>query len=162
MHRVLVVLSLLLALVVAAVPAAVGATPGVVVSQLYAGGGNSGATYTNDFVELFNPGSSSVDLTGWTVQYASSASTSWQATSLSGSIVPGRYYLVQLASTAAVGAPLPTPDAVGTTNLAASGGKVGLVASAMPQTCGASAGSCSDPSPAIEGTRSGPGTVTRV
>jgi hypothetical protein len=45
MHRVPVVLSLLLALVVAAVPAAVGATPGVVVSQLYAGGGNSGATY---------------------------------------------------------------------------------------------------------------------
>ena len=143
MHRVLVVLSLLLALVVAAVPAAVGATPGVVVSQLYAGGGNSGATYTNDFVELFNPGSSSVDLTGWTVQYASSASTSWQATPLSGSIAPGRYYLVQLASTAAVGAPLPAPEATGTTNLAASGGKVGLVSSTTLLTCGATAGSCS-------------------
>ena len=50
-----------------------------------------------------------------------------QATPLSGSIAPGRYYLVQLASTAAVGAPLPAPDATGTTNLAASGGKVALV-----------------------------------
>jgi predicted extracellular nuclease len=143
MHRVPVVLSLFFALVVAAVPAAVGATPGVVVSQLYAGGGNSGATYTNDFVELFNPGSASVDLSGWTIQYASAAGTTWQPTPLSGSIAPGRYYLVQLASTAAVGAPLPTPEATGTTNLAASGGKVGLVSSATLLTCGATAGSCS-------------------
>ncbi len=142
MHRVPVVLSLLLALVVAAVPAAVGATPGVVVSQLYAGGGNSGATYTNDFVELFNPGSASADLSGWTIQYASAAGTTWQTTPLSGSIAPGRYYLVQLASTAAVGAPLPAPDATGTTNLAASGGKVALVSSATLLTCGATAGSC--------------------
>src|SRR5437762_2316876 len=143
MHRVPVVLSFLLALVVAAVPAAVGATPGVVVSQLYAGGGNSAASYTNDFVELFNPGSASVDLSGWTIQYSSSAGTSWQATPLSRSIAPGHYYLVQLASTAAVGAPLPAPDATGTTNLAASGGKVGLVSSTTLLTCGASAGSCS-------------------
>ena len=143
MHRVLVVLSLLLALVVAAVPAAVGATPGVVVSQLYAGGGNSGATYTNDFVELFNQGSASVDLSGWTIQYASAAATSWQATALSGSLAPGHYYLVQLASTAAVGAPLPAPDATGTTNLAASGGKVAVVSSTTLLACGATAGSCS-------------------
>ena len=40
------------------------------------------------------------------VQYASAASTSWSATPLSGSIQPGRHYLVQLASTAAVGAAL--------------------------------------------------------
>jgi Lamin Tail Domain len=142
MHRVPFVLSLLLAFVVAAVPAAVGATPGAVISQLYAGGGNSGATYSNDFVELFNPGSASVDLSGWTIQYASAAGTSWQATPLAGSLAAGHYYLVQLASTAAVGAALPTPDAIGTTNLAASGGKVGLVSSATPLTCGASAGSC--------------------
>src|SRR5436190_844753 len=101
MHRVPVVLSLLLALVVAAVPAAVGASSDVVVSQLYAGGGNSGATYTNDFVELFNPGSTSVDLSSWTIQYASTAGTSWQPTPLTGSIGPGHYYLVQLGSTAA-------------------------------------------------------------
>ena len=143
MHRVPVLVSLVLALVVAAVPAAVGASSTVVVSQLYASGGNSGATYTNDFVELFNPGSTSVDLSGWTIQYASAAGTSWQATPLSGSIGPGRYYLVQLASTAAVGSPLPTPDAIGTTNLAASGGKVAVVSSATLLTCGASAGSCS-------------------
>jgi len=124
-------------------PFAHGATSNVVVSQLYGGGGNAGASYTNDFVELFNRGSSPVDLSGWTVQYASAASTSWQTTALSGTLAPGRYYLVQLASTAAVGAPLPAPDTTGTTNLASAGGKVALVRDATALSCGASAGSCS-------------------
>ncbi|MFZ1795449.1 MAG: lamin tail domain-containing protein, partial [Dokdonella sp.] len=43
----------------------------VVISQVYGGGGNSGSTYTHDFIELFNAGSTAQDLTGWTVQYAS-------------------------------------------------------------------------------------------
>jgi predicted extracellular nuclease len=137
----------LLALLAAAagsilVPAARATSPDALISQVYAGGGNAGATYTNDFVELFNRGSTTVDLTGWSVQYASAASASWQATPLAGSLAPGRHYLVQLGSTAAVGAALPAPDATGTTNLAASGGKVALVRSATPLTCGASAGSC--------------------
>jgi Lamin Tail Domain len=123
--------------------AAHGASSDVVISQLYAGGGNSGATFTNDFVELLNRGSSAVDLSGWTVQYATAAGTSWQATALSGSLQPGRYYLVQLASSASIGSPLPSPDATGTTNLAASGGKVALVRDAAELICGASAGSCS-------------------
>ena len=92
------------------VPAARSASPDIVVSQVYAGGGNSGASFTHDFVELFNRGSTAVDISGWTVQYASAGGTSWQATALSGSIAPGRHYLVQLATAAAVGAPLPTPD----------------------------------------------------
>jgi len=32
----------------------------MVISQVYGGGGNSGATYKNDFVELFNNGTSAV------------------------------------------------------------------------------------------------------
>jgi hypothetical protein len=141
--RIRILVSLGAVALLLAVPLAHGATTGVVVSQVFAGGGNAGAPYANDFVELLNRGSSPVDLTGWTVQYASAASTSWQATALSGSIQPGRYYLVQLASTAAVGAALPTPDATGTTNLAATGGKVALVRDATALTCGAAAGSCS-------------------
>ncbi len=125
------------------VPLAHAASPDAVISQVYAGGGNAGASYTNDYVELFNRGGTTVDLTGWTVQYASASSTSWQTTALAGSIAPGRHYLVQLGSTAAVGAALPAPDATGTTNLAASGGKVALVRSATALTCGGSAGSCS-------------------
>jgi Lamin Tail Domain len=128
---------------VLAVPAARSASPDVVVSQLYAGGGNSGASFVNDFVELFNRGSTAIDVSGWTLQYASAAGTTWQATALTGSIGPGRHYLVQLASAGAVGSPLPTPDATGTTNLAVSGGKVAVVRDSSPLTCGGSAGSCS-------------------
>ena len=123
-------------------PAARSASADVVVSQLYAGGGNSGAAFTNDFVELFNRGGTAVDVGGWTIQYASAAGSSWQTTALSGSIAPGKRYLVQLASAAAVGSALPTPDASGTTNLANSGGKVAVVRAGTALTCGASAGSC--------------------
>ena len=119
------------------------ASAGVVVSQVYAGGGNAGAAFANDYVELFNRGSAAVDVGSWTLQYAPAAGTGWQTTALSGSIAPGRFYLVSLASTAAVGAALPKSDAAGTTNLAASGGKVALVRGAAALTCGAAAGSCS-------------------
>ena len=36
----------------------------VVVSQGYGGGGNSGATWRNDFIERENCGTATVDLTG--------------------------------------------------------------------------------------------------
>ena len=112
-------------------------------SEIYAGGGNAGASFANDYVELFNRGSSTIDLNGWSVQYATSTGTAWSATALFGTVAPGRKYLVQLASAAAIGAPLPTPDATGTTNLATSGGKVAIVHDSSPLTCGSSLGSCS-------------------
>jgi lamin tail-like protein len=149
MHRITLVAAIVAATILLAVPLAQGATTSVVISQVYAGGGNAGATYTNDFVELLNRGSTAVDLSGWSVQYASGSSTTWQATSLAGSLQPGRHYLVQLASTASVGAPLPTPEANGTSNLAASGGKVALVRAGTALTCGATAGSCAG-APALE------------
>ena len=139
----LVLFTLLVAGGVLAVPAARSASPDVVVSQVFAGGGNAGAPFANDFVELFNRGSTAVDVSGWSVQYASAAGTTWQVTALTGSVAPGRHFLVQLASAATAGAALPTPDATGTTNLAVSGGKVAIVRDATPLTCGAAAGSCS-------------------
>lgn len=103
----------------------------VVINEIYGGGGNSGAVYTHDFVELFNPSASTVDLSGWSVQYASAASSgSWQVTPLTGTIEPGRHFLVQLAG-GANGQALPTPDATGTTNLAATAGKIALVQSSV-------------------------------
>jgi uncharacterized protein len=142
MHR-LRLLPLAVAALLAVTPFAHAATGSIVVSQVFAGGGNSGAPYANDFVELLNRSSTAVDVSGWTVQYAPATSASWQATTLSGSIQPGHYYLVQLASSAAVGASLPTPDATGTTNLANTGGKLALVHDGTALTCGATAGSCS-------------------
>jgi hypothetical protein len=150
MHRIRLLAVLAFAGLLLAMPARPASLSGVVVSQVYAGGGNSGASYTNDFVEIFNGGSSAADLAGWSVQYASAASTSWSVTALAGSIQPGRYYLVQLASSGSVGAALPSPDTTGTTNLANSGGKVALVSATTALACGASAGSCSAASSVVD------------
>ncbi|MBP3983193.1 lamin tail domain-containing protein [Pseudoxanthomonas helianthi] len=100
----------------------------VVISQVYGGGGNSGATLKSDFIELRNNGATAVDLTGWSVQYASAAGTSWtNKTALSGSIQPGGYYLVKQADGAGGTTDLPTPDATGTIAMAGTAGKVALV-----------------------------------
>ena len=138
-----VLATIVLVLALLAVPAAQGASPDLVVSQVYAGGGNAGATFTNDFVELFNRGTTTVAVTGWTIQYASASGTTWQSTALTGSVPAGGSYLVQLASAAAIGSPLPAADATGTTNLANAGGKLALVRDGTLLTCGATAGSCS-------------------
>mgnify|MGYP003328890141 CR=1 FL=1 len=65
----------------------------LVISQVYGGGGNTGAPYTNDFVELFNPTASTVSVTGMSVQYASATGTTWAVAAITGSIAPGKYYL---------------------------------------------------------------------
>ncbi|MEW5719539.1 MAG: lamin tail domain-containing protein, partial [Chloroflexota bacterium] len=111
----------------------------IVISQIYGGGGNSGATYQNDFIELFNRGSTTINVTGWTVQYASAAGSSWTTTTLSGSIAPGQYYLIrQAAGTSCGGSPcgavLPAPDAIGNIAMSASAGKVALVNNTTPFT----------------------------
>jgi len=98
-----------------------------VVSQVYGGGGNSGATYKNDFIELYNPGTTAVAVGGWSVQYASSTGTSWQVTTLTGTIQPGAYYLVQEAAGTGGTTALPTPDAAGGIAMSATAGKVALV-----------------------------------
>ncbi|HLY86033.1 MAG TPA: lamin tail domain-containing protein [Gaiellaceae bacterium] len=139
----LLVLLSALALPFAAAPASGSGSGSIVVGALYASGGNTGAAYANDYVELFNRGAAAVAIDGWTIQYASAASTSWSTTALSGSIPAGGRYLVQLASGGANGAALPAADATGTSNLAATGGKVAVVDNATALTCGASAGSCS-------------------
>ena len=108
-------------------PAARGLSSGIVISQVYGGGGNSGATFKNDFIELFNRGSSPVTVTGWSVQYASAAGTTWQVTNITGTIPAGGYYLVQEAQGAGGTVNLPAPDATGTIPMAAGAGKVALV-----------------------------------
>jgi uncharacterized protein len=111
-------------------------SPDIVISQVYGGGGNSGATHRNDFIELFNRGGTTVSLSGWSVQYASAAGTTWLVTALSGTLAPGMHYLVGEASGGASGAALPTPDATGTTNMSATAGKVALVTNSTALGCG--------------------------
>jgi len=104
----------------------------VVISEVYGSGGNSGAVYRNDFVELYNPTYFTVALAGWSVQYASATGTgSWHASLLGGHILPFGYYLVQLAG-GTTGAALPAPDTTGSTNMSATAGKVALVRSTLP------------------------------
>jgi len=133
--RGLILLALLIAL--SCSPTAWSASSTMVISQVFAGGGNASAPYANDFVELFNRGSAVADLGGWSLQYASGSGSTWQPTALAGSVQPGGHYLVQLAS-GTVGAALPTPDAAGTSNLAVSGGKVALARVASALACGIS------------------------
>jgi uncharacterized protein (TIGR03437 family) len=107
-------------------------TPQIVISQVYGGGNNSGATFKNDYIELFNRGTTTVDLAGWSVQQAAAIGTSWSVTALcpSGSclIAPGKYFLVEEApSNPTIGADLPPADATGTSNLATGSGKIALV-----------------------------------
>lgn len=64
----------------------------LVLAEVYGGGGNTGAPaapYLNDFVELRNVGASEVDVSSYSVQYASAAGTSWGVTPLSGKIAAG-------------------------------------------------------------------------
>jgi predicted extracellular nuclease len=126
------VIALVLAMVFSFLPLqtrpAYAVSSGIVISQVYGGGGNSGATYKNDFIELFNRGSSAVSLSGWSVQYASSGGTSWSKTNLTAfSLAPGQYYLVQEAAGAGGTVNLPTPDATGSIAMSATGAKVALV-----------------------------------
>lgn len=107
------------------------------ISQIYGGGNNSGATYQNDFIEIFNSGNTTVNLSGWSVQYnPAGTTTTWSTTALSGSIAPGQYYLVKEAGGTTNGAVLPTADATGTINLNAATGKVALVNSTTALTGG--------------------------
>jgi uncharacterized repeat protein (TIGR01451 family) len=123
------------------------------ISQVYGGGGNSGAQFNRDFVELFNSGTAPVSINGWSIQYASATgpgsqqSTSdpfsgWITHSLPNfTIQPGRYYLVQMGvGTTFNGASLSVDhqaSVVGFTtgqvaNLSAASGKVALVNNSTP------------------------------
>uniref|UniRef100_Q01TW4 LTD domain-containing protein n=1 Tax=Solibacter usitatus (strain Ellin6076) TaxID=234267 RepID=Q01TW4_SOLUE len=115
------------------------------ISQVYGGGGNSGSTYTNDFIELFNQSNSAVDISAWSVQQVSATATgTWGVTPLcTGTCLlqPGHYYLVQESKGANGTTPLPTPDVItvdangiGGLALGAGSGKVALVNNTTPLT----------------------------
>jgi predicted extracellular nuclease len=112
---------------------------GVVISQVYGGGGNNGAPLHNDFIELFNAGANAQNLDGWSVQYASSAGSTWNnATALPAiTLQPGHYLLIAEAAGTGAGDPLPTADVTGTIAMSGTAAKVALV-----DTTTALSGSC--------------------
>ncbi|MEO7765991.1 MAG: choice-of-anchor J domain-containing protein, partial [Ferruginibacter sp.] len=115
--------------------------PAIVINEVYGGGGNSGADYKNDFIELYNPTGTAVSLNGWSVQYGSATGASWSGKSnLTGSIPAHGYFLVQESAGTGGTLDLPVPDATGTISLSGTAGKVALVASttALSGACPAS------------------------
>jgi uncharacterized protein len=109
----------------------------VVISQIYGAGGNSGAVLDSDFVELFNLGSTSVSLNGWSIQYVSSAGTSASSgTSYflpNVTLAPGQYFMMKGATgttciaTSTPSCPTFTADGTSAINLSGTTGKVFLV-----------------------------------
>ena len=104
----------------------------VVISEVYGGGGNSGAVYKNDFVELYNPTGCPDRPAGMSLQYRSATgtavATAGNRTILSGTIAAGGYFLVQDGAPApAAPRTCPRPTRSGTIPLAARGGQVCLV-----------------------------------
>lgn len=105
----------------------------LVISQVYGAGGNSGATYNADYIELHNVSSSAINLSGYSVQYASataSSTTSWIVASLtSGSIPAGGYYLIQTVAAGANGVAFTADVTLSPTTLSmgSTAGRVALV-----------------------------------
>ena len=114
---------------------AVSAQAQVVISQVYGGGGNSGAPVRSDYIELHNNSAATVSVDGWSVQYASAAGSSWQRTRSCRQhrrrrLLPGQAGRRRHAAAPA----LPTPDATGTIAMAGGAGKVALVNSTTSLT----------------------------
>ena len=108
----------------------------VVIHQVYGGGGNNDSTYLHDFVVLQNLSDEDVDLTGWSLQYASAAGVFdlSNVTSLSGTIAANGYYLIQQAAgtgTTQLALPL-TPDVISNVKMSATNFKLALVSNTKP------------------------------
>ncbi len=119
-----------LALLVVGTATSIAAAQQVVISQVYGGGNGTSATYKQDYVELRNRTGAPIDLSGWSIQYASATGSTWLKRDIvSGTIPANGYFLVQMSTGGTVGADLPTPDVIAPTtiNMAAAQGKVALV-----------------------------------
>ncbi len=100
----------------------------VVINEVYGGGGNSGAYYTHDFVELYNPTSAPIAVAGFQIKYSGANGNLGNTTTLpaDATIQPGSYYLVQMAKGSGGTAPLPAPDFTGGAAMAGANGIVEL------------------------------------
>jgi hypothetical protein len=113
----------------------------VVISQVYGGGSNAGppiSPLNADYVELFNRSAQTIDLTGWSVQYAGPVAfdgfnSIYDQVLLAGDIKPGQYILIRMKNAGNTGAPIPAADfsvAPNSGGMGNNGGRVALVRSA--------------------------------
>lgn len=123
----------------------------VVISQVYGGGGATGGSpsYQYDFVELHNVSNISQDISGWSIQYASSTGNYASSPANlfvfpAGTIIPaGRFLLIQAGQAGTVGGAFPvTPDFTtpGTGfSMSAGAGRVALSNQSAALACGSTA-----------------------
>ncbi len=107
----------------------------LVISQIYGGGGATSTRplYTNDWVQLYNSGTTAINLSGYSLQYASATNTTTFGSSnthaLSGIINPNSYFLVQEGKGSGLAGTASDPVynlTGGNLNLSATAGKIAL------------------------------------
>ncbi|MFE5549704.1 lamin tail domain-containing protein [Streptomyces sp. NPDC056534] len=111
---------------------------GIMIAEVYGGGGNVGAPLTHDFIELANAGQASSDLAGYSVQYlpgSPSPGSSWSVTPITGTLAPGGRFLIGEGGGASGAAALPAPDVVGSIGMSAAAGTVALVSGTSALNC---------------------------
>ena len=101
------------------------------ISEVYGGGGNSGSTYSNDFIELYNYGTTPIDMSAFAVYYTSATGTTYTAaaafqTILTGTLAAGGYYLISEAQGTGGSTPLTGVNVAGSIALSGTAGKVVL------------------------------------
>ncbi len=125
--RAVLILAALCALLAgaAAIPAGA-AGQCLVISEVYGGGGNLGAPYDRDFVELSNRCAQAASLSGFSLQYASASGSFSSVTPLSGTVVSRGFFLVAFGTPGSTGAAVAADLQTDSPGLSASAGKVAL------------------------------------
>lgn len=118
---------------------------GLVISQVYGGGGTSGAPFNRDYVEIFNRTAQPVSLAGLSLQYAGASQDFGADAESQIHILPSvmveaeKYYLVALGSDDASAGANVQGDTSGTLRLDTSHGKIALARTRAPLGCGGAA-----------------------
>ena len=106
----------------------------IVIYDIYAAGGNSGATYNRDFVVLYNNTNKDLELSEYKLAYATKSGTSFSSNvSLSGKIYANGYYVVAM-TTGANGVDLPFVSLSGSINAAATSARFALIKGEVPSS----------------------------
>ncbi len=108
------------------------------ISQIYGAGGNAGAVFNSDYVELFNAGGAPASIAGFSIQYAATAGVNWSKANITAGVIPpGGYVLLRITAAGANGAAIaPDLDVAGTIAMAAGAGKVALLSNQVTITTG--------------------------